>query len=69
MKGQGSKTGKHWRNSVEVKMASVSLTAEFCYLLRQSQKSSSASTAIITSPLLQRLTGHVTGVTKEIVLA
>lgn len=67
MKGQGS--NEHWRNSVEVKMASVSLTAEFCYLLWQSQKSSSPSTAITTSPLLQRLTGHATGVTKEIVLA
>lgn len=43
--------------------------AKHCYLLRQSQKSSPASTAITTSPLSAGATGRVTGFTKEVVRA
>ena len=41
--------------------------AEHCYLLWHGQKSSPPSTAITTSPLSAGATGHVTGVTIEIV--
>lgn len=71
MKGQGSKTGKQW--ALEKQRRGKDGFSQFdCRILL----SASAKPEVIftiygyyTSPLLQRLTGHVTGVTKEIVWA
>lgn len=70
-KKKESKRGEKGRKgNAEVEMNNRPLDcAEHSYLLWQSQKSSSPSTTITTSPLSLGATRHVTGVTKEIVRA